>query len=120
MKQSIAIVDLGGQYCHLIARRLRDLGVSSRIYDPETEPSDFASYAGIILSGGPRSVYESDAPRINPDILLLHVPILGICYGHQLLAHMLGAKVEHRSGEYGSTTLSVVNQDTLFTDTFRD
>ena len=94
MKNTIAIIDLGGQYCHLIARRLRDLGVWSSIHGPEVKPGDLASCQGIILSGGPRSVYEEDAPTISPDVLRLRVPILGICYGHQLLAQMLGAKVE--------------------------
>src|SRR2546426_9440713 len=117
MKNTIAIIDLGGQYCHLIARRLRDLGVGSSIHGPEVKPDDLASYSGIILSGGPRSVYEEDAPTISPDVLRLRVPILGICYGHQLLAQMLGAKVERGSSEYGSTTLLVVDQDTLFIKT---
>ena len=117
MKNTIAIIDLGGQYCHLIARRLRDLGVWSSIHGPEVKPDDLASCRGIILSGGPRSVYEEDAPTISPDVLRLRVPILGICYGHQLLAQMLGAKVERWSSEYGSTTLLVVNQDMLFIKT---
>ncbi|MBI2359468.1 MAG: glutamine-hydrolyzing GMP synthase [Deltaproteobacteria bacterium] len=115
MKDSIAIIDLGGQYCHLIGRRLRGLGVRSRIYGPKTRIGLLSRHAGIILSGGPQSVYEAGSPRVSRDILDLKVPILGICYGHQLLAQMLGAKVERGSGEYGPTRLYVASKDTLFT-----
>lgn len=117
MDKTIAIIDLGGQYCHLIGRQLRKLGVESKIYGPEARPEALAERAGIILSGGPQSVYEKDAPKIRPDILRLKIPILGICYGHQLLAQMLGAKVQKGDGEYGPTKLSVVAQNTLFKGT---
>ena len=115
MKNSIAIIDLGGQYCHLIGRRLRGLGIQSRIYGPQTRARLLSRHAGVILSGGPQSVYEPGSPRISRDILELKVPILGICYGHQLLAQMLGAKVERGSGEYGPTQLYVASKNTLFT-----
>src|SRR3970282_1565790 len=115
MKNSIAIVDLGGQYCHLIGRRLRALGVHSRIYGPKTRVGLLSRHAGIILSGGPQSVYEAGSPKVSRDILELKVPILGICYGNQLLAQMLGAKVERGSGEYGPTKLHVASKNTLFT-----
>ncbi|MBM4266717.1 MAG: glutamine-hydrolyzing GMP synthase [Deltaproteobacteria bacterium] len=117
--ESLAIIDLGGQYCHMIARRLRDLGVRSDIREPETSAGDLASYAGIILSGGPRSVYEDDAPSVDEEILDLDVPVLGICYGHQLLAQIAGATVERRKGEYGPTTLTVLAEDALFRATPR-
>jgi GMP synthase (glutamine-hydrolysing) len=117
MDKTIAIIDLGGQYCHLIGKQLRKLGVGSRIYVPETRPEQLIKHAGIILSGGPQSVYEKDAPKTRLDILDLKVPILGICYGHQLLAQMLGAKVNKGEGEYGPTKLSVVADDTLFNGT---
>lgn len=117
MDNTIAIIDLGGQYCHLIGRRLRDLGIQSRIYRPDTPPKVLATHAGIILSGGPQSVYEKDAPKVKPGVLRLKVPILGICYGHQLLAQLLGAKVERGRGEYGSTKLSVLSPNSLFTKT---
>ncbi|MGI0013892.1 MAG: glutamine amidotransferase-related protein, partial [Nitrososphaera sp.] len=81
---SLAVIDLGGQYCHLISRRLRDLDVWSDIFDSNVAPDALAGYAGVILSGGPRSVYDEDAPTVDPKILELGVPVLGICYGHQL------------------------------------
>lgn len=117
MAKTIAILDLGGQYCHLIGRQLRKLGVESKIYGPEIRSDDLAKHAGIILSGGPQSVYEKDAPKTRSEILELEVPILGICYGHQLLAQMLGAKVNKGESEYGPTRLSVVAHDTLFSGT---
>jgi GMP synthase (glutamine-hydrolysing) len=117
MDETIAIIDLGGQYCHLIGRQLRKLGVGSKIYEPDTPLEALAKHAGIILSGGPQSVYEKGAPKTKGGILKLGIPVLGICYGHQLLAQMLGAKVEKRVGEYGRTKLSVVAHDTLFKGT---
>lgn len=99
----------------MIGRRLRGLGVHSRIYGPKARVGLLSRHAGIILSGGPQSVYEAGSPRVSRDILDLKVPILGICYGHQLLAQMLGAKVERGSGEYGPTKLYVASKDTLFT-----
>ena len=115
MKNSIAIIDLGGQYCHLIGRRLHRLGIHSRIYRPETRAQTLGGHAGIILSGGPQSVYEEGAPKISQEVLQLKVPILGICYGHQLLAQMLGAKVEKGRSEYGPAKLSVASKNSLFT-----
>src|SRR5437764_8227378 len=116
MKKRIAIVDLGGQYCHLIGRRLRDFSVTAEIYGPDVSPKELAMHAGIILSGGPSSVYEAGAPKVQPAILELKRPILGICYGHQLLAQILGARVEKGSGEYGPTKLSVSAEDGRFDD----
>lgn len=117
MEKTVAIIDLGGQYCHLIGRQLRKLGVESKIYGPDARLEALAKHAGIILSGGPQSVYEKDAPRTKVGILELGIPILGICYGHQLLAQMLGAKVQRGEGEYGPTKLSVVAHDTLLKGT---
>ena len=117
MDKTVAIIDLGGQYCHLIGRQLRKLGVESKIYEPNARLEALAEHAGIILSGGPQSVYEKGAPKTKPGILKLGLPVLGICYGHQLLAQMLGAKVRKHEGEYGPTKLSVVAQDTLLKGT---
>ena len=102
----IAIIDLGGQYCHLIARRLRDLAVDSEIFPPALPADVLSYYAGIILSGGPQSVYDPDAVTIDERILQLGMPILGICYGHQLLAKLLGGEVTRHDGEYGFAQLT--------------
>ncbi len=118
-KASLAIIDLGGQYCHLIARRLRDLGVEPAIYGPDVAPKQLRRCAGVILSGGPQSVYEPEAPQIKKGVLDLGVPVLGICYGHQLLAKMLGGHVTKRDGEYGHARLDVQVSDTLFRGTPR-
>ena len=84
----VLIVDFGAQYCQLIARRVRELGVYSRITVPERAMFTFAAMrpAAVILSGGPRSVYERDAPALDAAILQQGVPVLGICYGLQWLA----------------------------------
>jgi GMP synthase (glutamine-hydrolysing) len=115
-KSAIAIVDLGGQYCHLISRRLRDLGVWADILPPTTGADVLSKYAGVILSGGPRSVYEDDSFNIK-GLLNIGAPVLGICYGHQLLARELGATVAPGSEEYGTSVLSLKVADTLFIGT---
>jgi len=113
----IAIIDLGGQYCHLIARRLRDLGVDSQIFPPAAPLETLSRYAGVILSGGPQSVYEAAALTTDPGILELDSPVLGICYGHQLLAKLLGGEVSRQDGEFGFSRLQVHRAHTLFQDT---
>ena len=110
------VVDLGAQYSRLIARRVRQAGVYSEII-PHTADADRVRERrplGIILSGGPQSVYSEDAYRIDPGLLELGAPVLGICYGHQLLARMLGGEVE-RTGEaeYGRAELRVVGDSLL-------
>src|SRR5687768_15030687 len=87
--QGIAVLDAGGQYCHLLARRVREAGVQSHVLPIETAGDQLAGVSGIIISGGPRSVTEAGSPRVDPSIFSLNVPILGICYGHQLLAATL-------------------------------
>jgi GMP synthase (glutamine-hydrolysing) len=113
---AIAIVDLGGQYCHLISRRLRDIGVPSEIFPPTAPAERLSKYGGVILSGGPRSVYDEDSFSVK-GLLEIGVPILGICYGHQLLARELGARVAAGGEEYGISSLSLQLADTLFADT---
>jgi GMP synthase (glutamine-hydrolysing) len=114
---AIGIVDLGGQYCHLIARRLRDLRINAHILSPELPAEELREYAGIILSGGPSSVYDSASPSVDPRIIELGSPVLGICYGHQLLAMHLGAEVKPGAREFGLSRLSITESDSLFRDT---
>jgi GMP synthase (glutamine-hydrolysing) len=112
--QTVAIIDLGGQYCHLISRRLRELGFRSEILDHDAHGRDVRQYAGLILSGGPSSVYDDDAPKVDPSIIEPGQPILGICYGHQLLAQAMGARVERGKSEFGSSSLNVSERSSLF------
>lgn len=104
------VVDFGAQYAQLIARRVREAGVYSEIVSHDISAAELASRQpkGIILSGGPKSVYAEHAPRLDPDVYALGVPIFGICYGAQLLAHELGGSVERTGrGEYGRAALQV-------------
>jgi len=109
-RDTIAIIDFGSQFTQLIARRVREEGVFCRIH-PCTAPldtiaGDRASLKGIILSGGPRSVYEPGAPQLDPTLLRLGVPVLGICYGLQATVAALGGQVEGgNAGEYGRAEL---------------
>ncbi len=111
----ITVLDTGGQYTHLIARRIRELGVYADVQPSETPAAELKSRKGIIISGGPSSVLESGCPDIDRDVLESGVPVLGICYGHQLLAHHLGGKVQKGTrGEYGIAQLTVTSQDPLW------
>lgn len=106
--EQIAILDFGSQYTHLIARRIRGKNVLAKIYSPDVDPQKLSKMKGIILSGGPQSVEDHDALMCHPDIFQLGVPVLGICYGHQLMAKMLGGAVragDHR--EYGRAVLQI-------------
>ena len=107
--QGIAVLDAGGQYCHLLARRVRELGVQSHVLPIDITADELGAISGVIISGGPRSVTEPGSPRIHPSILSMDVPILGICYGHQLLAATLpGGVVEpSHSREYGLANLQL-------------
>ena len=102
----IAIIDFGGQYAHLIAKRVRHLGVYARVFAPLAPVAELAAAKGIILSGGPESVIGEAAVPFNEEILTLTQPLLGLCYGHQLLAHLSGGRVDLLDhGEYGKTPL---------------
>jgi GMP synthase (glutamine-hydrolysing) len=104
----IIILDAGGQYCHLIARKVRDLGVYAEVRPSETPAAELASAKGLIISGGPSSVYDSGSPTVDPAIFAQGQAVLGICYGHQLMAHLLGGEVRRGDkGEYGSATLEL-------------
>jgi GMP synthase (glutamine-hydrolysing) len=111
---TIIVLDFGGQYCHLIARRIRDLGVYSEIlpFDTDLEEIKALDPKGIILSGGPSSVYEKGSPKLTPEFFSYvsreKVPVLGICYGHHLIAYQLNGKIlSHNIKEYGLSDLKV-------------
>jgi GMP synthase (glutamine-hydrolysing) len=111
---TILVLDFGGQYCHLIGRRVREHGVYSEIVPHDITPQEIEAFKdkfnvkGLILSGGPASVYEKDALKCNPSILNLDLPILGLCYGHQLIAQIVGGKVERAvRREYGIAKVTV-------------
>ena len=105
---SIVVLDFGGQYAHLIANRIRRVHVHAQIRSPETAVADLQDADGLILSGGPASVYDPEAPVYNPEILVMGKPMLGLCYGHQLLCHRLGGQVERgATHEFGAAYLHV-------------
>jgi GMP synthase (glutamine-hydrolysing) len=111
----ISVLDAGGQYCHLIARRVRELGVYADVQPHSTPAAKLSDRKGIIVSGGPASVYEPGSPQVDPALYSAGPAVLGICYGLQLMTHALGgevAKGEH--GEYGKTTLHVRQREGLF------
>jgi len=108
LRANIAILDFGSQYSHLISRRVRELGVYAEIFTPDVSLDALKGRKGIILSGGPRSVYEEGSPQVDPKIFGLGIPILGVCYGHQLFAYNLGGKVlSGKTKEYGFTELAL-------------
>jgi len=118
-REEILVLDFGSQYSQLIARRIRELGVYCEIvpHDVPAEKVLRARPRGLVLSGGPASVCGEDAPALDRRLLEAGVPMLGICYGLQLVARLLGGKVAPRAGgEYGPARLSVVDRDGLFAD----
>lgn len=112
----ILIVDFGSQTAHLIGRRIRDFGVSVEIISPENALTRIRTLnpKGLIFSGGPSSVFEKGAPTIDKKVYGLGIPILGICYGWQLTAHLLGGEVKSGKKEYGPTTLKITDFSDLF------
>jgi GMP synthase (glutamine-hydrolysing) len=115
-REMVAILDFGSQYCQLIARRVREQNVYSRIFKAGTPADELSRMGvkGIILSGGPASVYDKEAPRCDEKIFELGVPILGICYGMQLGCQILGAKVgPAKKREYGRTNLAISDKRDL-------
>jgi len=113
----ILVINYGAQYCHLIARRVRDLGVYSGIlaFDVSVNKVKKLNPSGIILSGGPSSVYEKGAPISKEGLLSLGIPVLGICYGQQLIGKQLGGKViANKIKEYGKKIIRIKDKDKLF------
>lgn len=113
----IIVLDTGGQYCHLITRKIRELGVYSEIRPSETPAAELRGAKGIVISGGPASVYEAGSPQVDPAIFDLGCAVLGLCYGHQLIAWHLGGEVSQgEKGEYGLAHLEPAGASTIFTD----
>lgn len=114
--EKAVVVNFGGQYAHLIARRIRERGVYAEIIQPEDveKVAKNPEVKAIILSGGPSSVYHSVAPDIPDEVFQLGKPVLGICYGHQLIAKKLGGEVRRGKGEYGKTLVRLVEKDPIF------
>ena len=113
----LAILDFGSQYTHLIARSIRELKVLAQIYPHNTKASTLKknNAIGVVISGGPQSVFEKTSISVDTDIFKLGVPILGLCYGHQLMAHLLGGKVKRGiKGEYGKANLKILKTTKLF------
>lgn len=115
----ILVIDFGGQYNQLIARRVRECGVYCEIvpYDYTLDKIKAKNPKGIILTGGPASVYAKDTPQAVDGLFDINVPVLGICYGHQIIANELGGTVAHAdTGEYGKTVLTLDNTAAIFKD----
>jgi GMP synthase (glutamine-hydrolysing) len=104
----IIVLDAGGQYCHLEARKVRDLGVYAEVRASETPAAELGTAKGLIISGGPSSVYDPGSPTVDPAIFSSGQAVLGICYGQQIMAHLLGGEVRRgEKGEYGMATLEL-------------
>jgi GMP synthase (glutamine-hydrolysing) len=112
----IAVLDTGGQYCHLIARKVRELGVYAEVCPSETPAARLVGRKGLIISGGPSSVYDTGSPTVDPGIFESGAAVLGICYGLQLMAYLLdGDVVKGDKGEFGLATLDLdSSHDPLF------
>ncbi len=118
---TILVLDFGGQYCHLIARRVREHHVYSEIVSSNISPTQIQTLQkqfnikGMIFSGGPASVYAEDAPTPHPEIFCLDIPILGLCYGHQLIAKLFSGEVKQgKTREYGVAQASIEYFNDLF------
>ena len=111
----IIVLDFGSQYSHLICRRMREFSVYSELvpFDISLEELKKLEPKGIIFSGGPSSVYKSDAPIPDKGIFDMKIPLLGICYGHQLIVNQFGGKVKRANKEYGSSMLTIDNDTNL-------
>ena len=118
-QEKVIVIDFGGQYNQLVARRVRECNVYCEIYSYKTDLEQIKAMnpKGIILTGGPNSCYEEGAPTYRKELFELGVPVLGLCYGAQLMMHVLGGRVEKAPvREYGKTEVFVENSSPLFTD----
>ena len=121
--EMIIVLDFGGQYNQLIARRVRECNVYCEVHPYTMSLAEIRAMnpKGIIFTGGPNSVYLEESPHVDPEIFELGIPILGICYGSQLMAYMLGGKVETAPvSEYGHTDVTVDTEDVLFEGVSRE
>ena len=122
-QEKIIVIDFGGQYNQLVARRVRECHVYCEIYSYRTpiEQIKAMNPKGIILTGGPNSVYEEGAATCSKELFEMGVPVLGLCYGAQLIAHLFGGKVETAQvGEYGRTEIVLDDRSPLFTGVKRE
>ena len=110
----VAVIDFGAQYTQLIARRIREQNVYSEIFPPNVKAKELEHAKAIILSGSRSGVYEIEAPQLDPDILNLGVPVLGICYGLQAIVHNAGGRIIRGTGEYGSAEIYAEKNSPLF------
>ena len=118
-KELIVVIDFGGQYNQLVARRVRECNVYCEIYSYKIDLNKIKAMnpKGIILTGGPSSCYEESAATCSPELFELGIPVLGLCYGAQLMAHVLGGRVARAEvREYGKTEVDVDNTSKLFAD----
>ena len=114
MKKEITIIDFGSQFTHLIARRIRDLGVLARIYPSDYPASEIKNSWGIILSGSPDSIANAKLPY-DPAIFKLRLPMLGFCYGHQLMGKVFGGEVTGQDQrEYGKAIMETMGNSPIF------
>ena len=122
-QEKVIVIDFGGQYNQLVARRVRECNVYCEIYSYKTDLEQIKAMnpKGIILTGGPNSCYEADSPTYQKELFELGVPVLGLCYGAQLMMHVLGGKVEKAPvREYGKTEVSVNQDSPLFQNVSKD
>ena len=118
-QEKVIVIDFGGQYNQLVARRVRECNVYCEIYSYKTDLEQIKAMnpKGIILTGGPNSCYEEGAPTYRKELFELGVPVLGLCYGAQLMMHVLGGRVEKAPvREYGKTEVFVENSSPIFKD----
>lgn len=117
----LVVLDFGGQYAHLIANRIRRLGVYTEIKDGEVSADELKGYQGIIMSGGPASTLEEGSPQCDKRLFELGVPVLGICYGHQLIVRNLGGEVAAGTfKEYGYASLKIDHKEGIFKSGMED